>query len=287
MVFLVYCAVTVNSNPLTIWGDGGTGTPPRYLQQRQKIVIPQLTCLFTPSPSLHNREHQKTNPLRPKPPMAPNSIEELYPVSCAFCAIAHAYPSDSSASSSPIPTAPDPEKLSPQCHLLLTTPHVLAFLDIMPIAPGHLLLIPRTHYEKLTDLQRAAASDASAADATWAARRTRAHAQTTARELGAWLPRLSAALSAVTGVEDWNVVQNNGARAAQVVPHVHFHLIPRFQEGRREARGIDAVGDVGVLKSWRMFGRGARQDLDEEEGRELAGLLRAELRKVVGEKGKL
>ncbi len=43
-----------------------------------------------------------------------------------------------------------------------------------------------------------------------------------------------------------------GARAAQVVPHVHFHIIPR-------------VGDVPEVKarSWTVFGKGQREELDE------------------------
>ena len=105
-------------------------------------------------------------------------------------------------------------------------------------------------------------------------------ADLTSRALGAWLPPLSRALCRVTGIEDWNVVQNNGERAAQVVPHIHFHLIPRYQEGRRENEGKGKV-DVGMLKSWRMFGRGAREDLDEEEAREMAGALRRALKEEV------
>lgn len=200
--------------------------------------------------------------------MASNSVEELYPVSCAFCTIADAYPSDASS----IPLSPDPAKISPQCQLILSTSHVLAFLDIMPIAPGHVLLISRKHYEKLTDMHNAASKQING---TWDAQVAREHARETARQLGEWLPRLSAALCKVTGVEDWNVVQNNGARAAQVVPHLHFHLIPRYQEGRNEGKGNV---DLGMLKSWKMFGRGAREDLDEEEGQELARLLREVLR---------
>lgn len=80
-------------------------------------------------------------------------------------------------------------------------------------------------------------------------------------------------------------MQNNGERAAQVVPHVHFHLIPRYQEGRRDAGGKGKV-DVGMLKSWTMFGRGAREELDDEEGKQLAGELREALRKEVEGGGK-
>ena len=88
-------------------------------------------------------------------------------------------------------------------------------------------------------------------------------------------------LGKVTGIEDWNVVQNNGERAAQVVPHVHFHLIPRYQEGRRELAGRGKVPDPGMWKSWRMFGRGAREELDDEEGVEMAAELREAIKQEV------
>jgi diadenosine tetraphosphate (Ap4A) HIT family hydrolase len=66
-------------------------------------------------------------------------------------------------------------------------------------------------------------------------------------------------------------VQNNGARAAQVVPHVHFHIIPR-PETMPEIKN----------KSWTMFGRGLRGDLDDEEGAELAREMRRVLMEEVG-----
>lgn len=153
----------------------------------------------------------------------------------------------------------------------------MAFLDIMPISPGHILLSPRKHYEKISDLYPRQTSS------TWTARQEAQEAQVTAQQLGEFVPLLSRALSAATGVEDWNVVQNNGARAAQVVPHVHFHLIPRYQEGRLEREGRLGKVDVGALKSWKMFGRGQREDLDDEEGAAIAHSLRTELKKVLGE----
>ncbi|KAK4547321.1 hypothetical protein LTR36_000976 [Oleoguttula mirabilis] len=202
-----------------------------------------------------------------------STIDDLYPISCPFCRISEAYPPEAS----PIPQLPDPEKVDPQAHVLLSTSHVLAFLDILPIAPGHILLTTRHHYNKLSDLYNA--SLAAETD-TASQREAQEEARESSRALGEWLPIVSRALCKVTGIEDWNIVQNNGERAAQVVPHVHFHLIPRYQEGRRENAGKGKV-DVGMLKSWRMFGRGAREDLDDEEAEELVGLLRRALREEV------
>lgn len=85
--------------------------------------------------------------------------------------------------------------------------HCLAFLDIAPLAEGHLLVIPRRHYHCLHDVPPDEAAEIARA-----------------------LPRLGRALLAVTGAAGYNLLQNNGRVAGQVVEHVHFHLIPR-QEG--------------------------------------------------------
>jgi HIT domain len=71
-----------------------------------------------------------------------------------------------------------------------------------------------------------------------------------------------------------------GAAAAQVVPHVHFHIIPR-----------PALTPELRNRSFTMFGRGQRSELDEDEAEVLVAKLRAELEvelaKEKGEKGKL
>ncbi|KAK3671176.1 hypothetical protein LTR78_008977 [Recurvomyces mirabilis] len=250
-----------------------------------------------------------------------STLEDHYPIDCPFCKIAAAYPSPTSSSSpttSPIPSNPDPEKVDPQCHLLLSTPHVLAFLDILPIAPGHILLVTRRHYRTLADLYGGRkkkdgnreggenvvrdgdvdGDDRDGEDRERENRERNREMKEDAQALGEWMPILSRALCSVTGIEDWNLVQNNGERAAQVVPHVHFHFIPRYQEGRRDlgvrgdgkgAGGINGgvngrLGklDMGMLKSWRMFGRGTREELDDEEGVVLARSLRGALRRELG-----
>ncbi|MFA6134388.1 MAG: HIT family protein [Phycisphaerae bacterium] len=80
----------------------------------------------------------------------------------------------------------------------------VAFMDINPLADGHLLLIPKTHAETLDKL-------------------TEAQAGAMLRHL----PALVAAVRSATGCEGVNVLQNNGSVAHQLVMHVHFHIIPR------------------------------------------------------------
>ena len=80
----------------------------------------------------------------------------------------------------------------------------LAFMDIGPLAEGHVLLIPRLHYETLDDIP--------AGEAAGVLRH---------------LPALVKAVKAATGCQGVNVLQNNGRVAHQFVPHVHFHVIPR------------------------------------------------------------
>lgn len=93
------------------------------------------------------------------------------------------------------------------CHRVYEDDHVLAFLDINPIAHGHVLVIPKEAAATLDQLS----DDASAA-------------------IGRVLPRLSRAVLAATGATAFNVLQNNGAAAHQAVFHVHFHIIPKHDD---------------------------------------------------------
>lgn len=70
---------------------------------------------------------------------------------CPFCNIADTNP--------PIPlsnpetkTIPPESESSQTAHMILSTDHVLAFLDIMPLTRGHVLVAPRKHYGVLGDL---------------------------------------------------------------------------------------------------------------------------------------
>jgi diadenosine tetraphosphate (Ap4A) HIT family hydrolase len=67
-----------------------------------------------------------------------------------------------------------------------------------------------------------------------------------------------------------NTNQFIGAAAAQVVPHVHFHIIPR-----------PALTPELRNRSFTMFGRGQRTDLDDDEAAELTKSLREELAREI------
>jgi histidine triad (HIT) family protein len=108
------------------------------------------------------------------------------------------------------------------CHRVYEDEHVLAFLDVNPIARGHTLVIPREPAETLDQLS----ADAAAA-------------------IGRVLPRVARAVLAATGAHAFNVLQNNGALAHQAVFHVHFHIIPRYDDGSGLGIGWNATKLTG------------------------------------------
>lgn len=81
---------------------------------------------------------------------------------------------------------------------------IYAFLDINPIAKGHVLVVPKEHAETLFDIRPEL--DAAVFDA---------------------MRRVGRAVMLATGAEGLNVIQNNYQAAGQEVPHVHWHLVPR------------------------------------------------------------
>jgi len=100
----------------------------------------------------------------------------------------------------------------------------LAFLDIGPISPGHTLLIPKKHYEAVMEMS---AAEAAALFKPAAA--------------------LAAAVKTALKADGINVLQNNGASAGQVVPHLHIHLIPRWPGDGLGFRWPAKQADMTVL----------------------------------------
>ncbi|KAE9365215.1 HIT-like protein [Stipitochalara longipes BDJ] len=164
---------------------------------------------------------------------------------CPFCMIAGA-----------IPPATEPKVLTTplgSAYPVLSTPTVVAFLDIAPVTPGHILLCPRRHCEKATDMT-----------------------VTESAALGVWLPILTRAVLKVLGAttEDasWNIIQANGSEAGQTVPHSHLHIIPRLGGSR------DATDITDAERKNLALGEGPRIKLDHEEGNKLCRGVQVALR---------
>ncbi len=91
------------------------------------------------------------------------------------------------------------------CQQVYADAHAVAFLDIGPFEQGHVLVIPRLHAERLPDLPEGEVA-----------------------ALGVAVQRVGRLLLSRMPCDGFNVLQSNGACATQVVPHVHFHVIPRW-----------------------------------------------------------
>lgn len=105
--------------------------------------------------------------------------------------------------------------------------NVLAFLDINPVNPGHTLIIPKDHFENLS-----------------------ATPEDVLQELVVTSKKVAAAVLKAAGSGGFNLTVNNGAEAGQVVPHTHFHVIPRFNgDGHRLWAGkAYAAGEMEEMK---------------------------------------
>jgi len=82
----------------------------------------------------------------------------------------------------------------------------LAFMDIGPVIKGHTLVIPKTCYDQVSGTP----------DVVLA-------------KLMRVCKQIAAAQMKGLGADGVNIIQNNGKSAGQVVPHIHFHVIPRFE----------------------------------------------------------
>lgn len=132
--------------------------------------------------------------------------------------VAHA-PNPTPTLSTHAPTPPVPFPMAPTiftkilrgeipCHKVYEDDRVLSFLDIFPLSRGHTLVIPKAPAVTIDQLPD---EDAAA--------------------IGLALPRICRAVLSATQAPAYNILQNNGQLAHQAVLHVHFHIIPRFDDG--------------------------------------------------------
>ena len=90
-------------------------------------------------------------------------------------------------------------------HIVYEDNKHIAFLDKYPIDDGHALVIPKKHFERITDMD---SNDVG--------------------EIFSIVPKIAKAVLSGAGADAFSLAQNNGKAAKQIIPHVHIHIIPRY-----------------------------------------------------------
>ncbi|HXV51581.1 MAG TPA: HIT family protein [Nitrosopumilaceae archaeon] len=93
-----------------------------------------------------------------------------------------------------------------QGHFIYEDEDYVALLDKYPIDVGHSLVMPRKHYEKIVDMS-----------------------EDMVGELFSKIPKIAKAVLKATDADAFSIGQNNGRAAKQIIPHVHVHIIPRYE----------------------------------------------------------
>jgi histidine triad (HIT) family protein len=81
---------------------------------------------------------------------------------------------------------------------------VIAFLDIKPVNPGHVLVVPKKHSDGFHDAD-----------------------PETLKRLIVAAQKVANGVATAMGTTGFNLEENNGAIAGQVIPHLHLHVVPR------------------------------------------------------------
>lgn len=103
----------------------------------------------------------------------------------------------------------------------------LVFMDIAPLSRGHMLVIPKRHYETILEIEP---------------------------ETYGWLNNIvsrgARAIQKALQPDGINIMQLNGKAANQVVPHLHIHIVPRnFGDGLLISQWDPVPGLMEQIKS--------------------------------------
>lgn len=85
-----------------------------------------------------------------------------------------------------------------------------AILDISPASKGHTLILPKAHFKDITEAD-----------------------EDVAQKLLPLASRLGKDIQKSLGASGFNILLNTGASAGQTVFHLHTHIIPRYEDGRK------------------------------------------------------
>lgn len=92
------------------------------------------------------------------------------------------------------------------CHKVYETDRVLAFMDVMPRGNGHVLVIPKSKARNILDVEPDDLADLAKA-----------------------VQIVGKAAKSALSAEGLTIQQFNESAGGQVVFHIHFHVIPRFE----------------------------------------------------------
>jgi len=108
----------------------------------------------------------------------------------------------------------------------------LAFLDIFPHAKGHTVVIPKKHFADLSEMS----------EAEW-------------QKMAIALKRVQDKLQTVLAPAGYNIGINDQPVGGQVVPHVHWHVFPRYEgDGGGSVHSIiKNPGATKVEEVWKLF----------------------------------
>ena len=113
-----------------------------------------------------------------------------------------------------------------EVHIVYEDENYMAFLDKYPIDDGHTLVIPKKHYERITDMD---SNDVG--------------------HLFSLIPKIAKAVLSGACADAFSLAQNNGKAAKQIIPHVHIHIIPRYNNKgtvwtKRQIPTADVLSDL-------------------------------------------
>jgi histidine triad (HIT) family protein len=126
-----------------------------------------------------------------------------------------------------------------KAELVAREPGTVAFLDVSPLADGHVLVVPEVHVARVEDLEEEAAAALFRA-----------------------VTRLAGPVRIAVGAAGTTIGINDGDATGQTVPHVHVHIVPRWEgDGASSVHGIFRAGarrpvaEVGAAIRARLDGR--------------------------------
>jgi len=101
----------------------------------------------------------------------------------------------------------------------------VAIMDIAPVNRGHLLVIPKRHYETIFEMPLKEASHVFGVACL-----------------------MAKAVKNAVGAEGINILQNNGRAAWQHILHVHIHVIPRWTQDKLDVYWPASLSDFNELE---------------------------------------